>query len=133
MMEKIYYTIHNDDGPYVSARFFDNKEVAIFDQEHAVGDYGAMLGEFETENVIIPEAYYAQLVLENSSYLKRFIKKFFPNKLPEFEVGYINDDLYGVIFQGKLMYRCAPTSSDNFKTCSNGIQRIKNKFKRVKV
>jgi hypothetical protein len=108
----LYYSVedHGDGSAY--PQFFLDKDVAEWHQENLDQGWGEpCTGSItvEGDNLSCPEAtskegYYLELMNgyeRSKDKAKRFAEKFFPEGLPTFQAGRIDDKWYGIYVEGK--------------------------------
>jgi len=94
-------------------RFFDTEELAAWHQDHLYEGWGeSCTGEVvvEGDNLSCPElqtkeGHYLDMLLDDEDEVDEFVAQFFPDGLPEFMVGIVDDRYYGVFFNGKLVHK----------------------------
>lgn len=105
---KIYYSVANGGDGSAYPRFFDTNELAEWHQEHLLEGWGEpCTGDITIEgtNIVCKEGmtkvqYYLELLEDEEEQLKDFVKAFFPDGLPKFEVTIVDEKWYGIKIKG---------------------------------
>lgn len=111
---KIFYSVYNCGDGSAYPKFFVEKALADFHQDHLSEGWGeSCTGSItvEGDNLSCPEAvtrneYFAELLVDDSysakRQLKEFIEQFFPNGTPDVTVTCHDERNYGVVIDGKV-------------------------------
>ena len=110
----LYYSVENCGDGSAYPRFFDTKELAEWHQEHLDEGWGESCtgkvvvngNNLSCQELQTKEGYYLNMLLDDyEDEIDEFVVQFFPDGLPEFTVGIIDDKYYGVFFDGKLVHK----------------------------